>query len=582
MAKTPRIKLRAALLSLSTLFCAMGARAQGEQPQAPKPEQVELEEEPAEKPSEKTTEKPTEKPANEATTEKPANENAPATNLTTAPETDETPVPKPKKKASEQPAARPELALGLSPGAPQTAPPLGSLTPAYGEAPRNRHDFRFDLHGFFTLPLRVGFNERANPTSDQYKAVYHTPPQVPGDFEEFEYTSVMPEPWVQLNFSYGNPNVVGTIIIAARSVSNATAFFEPPTQLGINDAFLTFRLPPFSGVRVDVDVGGFADRYGVMGEYDTGRYNTPLIARLAGVGETVRARAPLGESLELALEHGVMGQLNKAPLGLEPAGWNGFADPNVGTSFAHHAHAALGMPKLGQLALHYINVFSQDDRATPTVQPDGTITVVGADLSLASAPYGHLYLGGAYTKGNDARSVSGVIRVLNAFGGPGLIREYFGPASGGNGSLTTIAAQYDLSIGSLVRHPQPYSGYAPDVLVSAFGMYTKVKSDDDFYDGVSKSKYGAELTYSALSFLALSARYDQVQPDGDDKKQTFSILSPRLILRSDYNAQDQVVIQYSHYFYGSNVIVNGGYPARPDPAIDPDKDVVSLTASMWW
>jgi hypothetical protein len=493
----------------------------------------------------------------------------------------ETPQPK-KSKAPKRAGDEPLLGISLSPGVPQSSPPLGTLTPAYGEAPRNKHDFRFDLHGYVTLPLRVGVNERENPTVDQFKRVYHTPPLVPGDFEQFEYTSITPEPWVQLNFSYGNPYVIATVIVAARSATNGAAFFDPPSQLGIADSFLTFRLPRFSGIDLQLDVGAFADRYGTMGEYDLGRYNTPVIARVGGVGETARLQARLSPELVLSLEHGIMGQLNKAPIGMEPAGWNGFADPNVGTSFAHHLHAMLTGSNTAQLGLHYVGAFSQDDRATPTVQPDGSIDVIGADLRFTLQRFGHLYLGGAYTNADAARSVSGVIRVLNAFGGPGLIREYFGPASGGNGSLLTLAGQYDLSVGKLLRYPEPYSGYAPDLFVSLFGMHTKVSSEDAIYDGVGKLKLGAELTYSALSWFAVSGRYDYVSPDIDESDQAFSIVSPRVIFRTDFNARDQVVLQYSRYFNGSDVVATTGYPPRRDPSIDPDKDVFSLTATMWW
>ena len=156
------------------------------------------------------------------------------------------------------------------------------------------------------------------------------------------------------------------------------------------------------------------------------------------------------------------------------------------------------------------------------------------------------------------------------------------PNSNGNGSLTTVGAQYDLSIGELVRSPQPYSGYAPDLIASGFGMLTRVASDDKAFDGVKKLKYGGELSYSMLSWLALSTRYDRVVADTDNASKTFAVVSPKLILRSDYNSQDQITLQYSHWFYGSGVNVRTGYPAREDASIVPDADTFSLTASMWW
>jgi hypothetical protein len=422
--------------------------------------------------------------------------------------------------------------------------------------------------------------------------VFHGPPLVPDEFERFEHTGVVPQPWVQLGFSYGNSRAVANIIIAARSVSNATGFFNPPTQLGINDAFVSFK-PDVDAFELEIDVGGFANRYGAMGDYDLGRYDTPLIARVGGVGETVRARVPLDGGLAFMAEHGVMGQFDRAPLGVEPAGWNGFADSNVGTSFAHHAHAGLALIRRGQLGLHYVNAFTRDDRNAPS-QPDGSITVLGADATAELAPFGRLYLGGAYTDADQARGVSGVIRVLNTFGGPGLMREYLGPNSdNGTGSLTTLGGQYDVSIGEIVRHPQPFSGYGPDVVVSLFGMYTHVASEDPDFDDVDKLKYGGEVTYSAFSWLALSTRYDRVVANTDDASRTFAVISPRVIFRTDYNSQDQVTLQYSRWFHGSGVVVRPGYaPCTPltgnaetqcgDPSVEPDADTFSLTASMWW
>jgi hypothetical protein len=55
-----------------------------------------------------------------------------------------------------------------------------------------------------------------------------------------------------------------------------------------------------------------------------------------------------------------------------------------------------------------------------------------------------------------------------------------------------------------------------------------------------------------------------------------------VIFRSGYNARDQLVLQYSHWYNGSNVVVNSGAPPLPDPSIRPDQDVLSLMVSMWW
>jgi hypothetical protein len=485
---------------------------------------------------------------------------------------------KKKAKFSEE---REEPFLGLAPAAPDTGSVPGVLRPSFGVTSRTPSDFRFDFHGYLQLPLVMGVNERRNASSQQYKTVFHTPPLAADELHRFEHTGVIPTPWAQLNFSYGNSDVVATVIIAARTVSDASPFYDPTNQIGINDAFLTFKPKLGKAVQLELDLGAYANRYGRMGEYDLGQYETPVIARIGGVGETLRLRAPLGSNLTLLVEHGIAGQFDKVPFGAPVAGWNGFADPNVGATYAHHAHVGLAYGKLAELGLHYANAFSRDDVATPQ-QPDGRIDVYGADAHLRIAPYGRFYLGFAQTEADAARSVSGVIRVLNTFGGPGLMREYLGPRSGGDGSLTTVGAQYDVSVGEIVRSPEPFSGYGPDVVISAFALMTSVKSDDTAYDGITKLKYGGEVTYGPLAWLAGGMRYDRVMADVDDEPRTHAVISPRVIFRTDFNSQDQVVLQYSRFFYGSKVVVRTGYPPYDDPSRVPDNDVFSLTARMWW
>jgi hypothetical protein len=148
----------------------------------------------------------------------------------------------------------------------------------------------------------------------------------------------------------------------------------------------------------------------------------------------------------------------------------------------------------------------------------------------------------------------------------------------------------------------PFSGYGPDIIVSVFGLFTHVQSADKttefrladgtvlydapggrpIYDGVNKLKYGGEVTYSALTWLAASLRYDRVVSDTELMAKTFAVISPRVILRTDFNSQDQVTLQYSHWMYGSAVTVRDGYPPRDVPWVEPDAHTFSLTASMGW
>jgi hypothetical protein len=472
-------------------------------------------------------------------------------------------------------------ALGLPPGIPQVSALPGGFAPAYAEGGETG-EWAADFHGFVRMPLNIGINKRSGPVTDeQYKIVLHAAPRVPEYRDAFSYTSALADPYAQLNFGYGNGNVEATVILQARSAATGMSFFDASTRGGIMGVFLTFHGPKLSRkFAMQSHVGAFTNRYGVMGQYDEGRYGTPLMGRTNGVGENVIGLVDLGK-FSLELQQGFQGLIDAAPLGIVPGDWNDYADANIGTSLVHHYHAGLAYRDLVTLGAHYMHAFSIDDRANQGTTPDGKIQIAGADLRIAGGRFGHLYLGFSYTNAKHSRSVGRVIEVLNGLGGPGLMRNYLGPNSGGTGTLTTFGAQYDLSLARAL-YGKAFEGKSRDIVISLFGLATNVRSDDRVYDDITKLKLGAEASYSLLKWLATSARFDQVMANMADTDETFTLASARVIFRTDWQARDQIVLQYSKWFYGDEVYVRTGSPAQYDPSVNPDEHVVSLSASMWW
>lgn len=491
--------------------------------------------------------------------------------------------PESTKPADAEASNGSDPSMSLDPAVPNVGALPGGMSPAYGQPATGAGDWRFDFHGFLSIPLRAGINDRQNRLPGESQKVWHAPPVVPDDAPTFSHTGVVPNPYVQLNFSYGNDVVTGNVSLLARQATVSTGFFDPPSQAGVNDVYLHIR--PRLGKRADLQiyVGSFSNRYGVAGEYDEGRYGTPLIARINGAGETMVATLTLNRQFTLLLEQGIQGQTNKAPSDITPDGWNDFADPNAGTTFAHHWHAGVSYLKRVTLGGHFISAFTHDDWATGTLAADGNVQVLGGDLRLNLGRFGHLYGAVAHTRAQDAATISQVVEILNTRGGRGLMDNYLGSNSAGNGKLVAVGAQYDLSVGKLVSYPVPFTADGPDLTVSLFGMNVKVlESEDATREGQSMLKYGSEVTYSMLSWLATSLRFDRVQPDVQVSNQSFAILSPCLIFHTDWSSSDQVALQYSHWFNGSDVRVRTGYPPVEDPTAVADQDMIALTASMWW
>jgi hypothetical protein len=468
--------------------------------------------------------------------------------------------------------------LGLDPAEPsaRSAPPAT----AFGVSPATSKDYVLDFHGYVLLPMRMGLHKREDPSPGRTGTVLHTPALVPQNYRRFQYTGVLPDPWIQLNLTYGNSTLAGTVIFGSTAATEAEAFYDPVRQLGISDAYVTLNLSERAGLPLQIRGGATHQRYGSMGAFDSGRYGTPLIARINSIGETATAALKTGPAT-VVLEQGIGSQLGRMPTGAPSAGWNDFSDPNVGSSYVGHFHAGLDVAGRFQLGLHYATAWSQDDQNAEAVLKRGHINVLGADARLTWGKYGHLYAGIAHTSTSNASVVSGIIEVLNARGGKGLVSEYLGPASGGNGGLTTFGFQYDLSV-ARAMFGDKYRGRNPDVLFSAFGIGTKVESDDANNDGILKLKGGAEVTYTMASWFGLSGRFDHVRLDNDFNRRSFTTYTGRLLLHTSWQSRDEFALQYSHFVYGREVFAEKGFPAMDDPSLNPDTEAFSLSATFWW
>lgn len=461
--------------------------------------------------------------------------------------------------------------LGLDPAEPsvRSAPPA---TP-FGIAPATSSEYVLDFHGYLLLPLQLGLQKRDGDS------VLHTPPLVPQDYRRFQYTGALPSPWIQLNLTYGNSTIAGTVILAASSATEGEAFYDAIRQLGVSDAYVTLNLSKQLGVPLQIRGGAMHQRYGVMGAFDMGRYATPLIARVNSIGESASIRFPVGSNANVVIEQGIGGNYGRMPPGIPASGWNDFADANVGSSYVNQLHAGFNLSGLFQFGAHYVTAWSQDDQGPTATLQKGRITVLGADARLTAGKFGHLYAGFAQTQATNASYVSGIVEILNARGGPELTREYLG--GDGDGSLTTFGAQYDLSIARAL-YGDDYKGLNPDLLLSLFTIGTSVKSDDPAYDGVFKLKGGVEATYNMMSWFGLSGRFDHVRQDSSNSESVFSMYTARLLFHTGWLSRDEFSLQYSHFVYGDQVYPSTGFPPMDNPTRSPDEDVFALSTTFWW
>jgi len=76
------------------------------------------------------------------------------------------------------------------------------------------------LGGYLLLPGNVGVHKQEVPGGEPRTSL-HSPPLIPNDLRQFQYTGAVPTPWMQLNFIYGNSTVAATAILAATDATDA-------------------------------------------------------------------------------------------------------------------------------------------------------------------------------------------------------------------------------------------------------------------------------------------------------------------------------------------------------------------------
>jgi hypothetical protein len=330
-------------------------------------------------------------------------------------------------------------------------------------------------------------------------------------------------------------------------------------------------------------------------------YTNALVGGIRGVGEDLMAEYALDDNLTLTLEHGIMGSRNgsaaftvnatSTATPIPNTGQNGNSTGNLPAAWIHHAH--IGIESRGDLTvrarLHYLGIWAQDDRTQsqfddPTTRQldesyvrDGRIDTLGFDAGLLSTIWGYLGVGGSYVKGSYAYALRGV----TTFGGDGesLTNRWWGQQTLGTGKLMAAGVNYSASLGRIISYPVPFSSNGPDLTLNTGFIIAKSSSDFGPFDGRVRHKYGADLLYTFLPYMAVGFRADRVVPNSKDSDETFHVISPRLVFKSDWGSRDTITLSYAKWFYGPHSHSDG---SSVQPGDRLDDQLFALNVQMWW
>lgn len=479
--------------------------------------------------------------------------------------------------------------LGLDPGVPRVTTPPGGMTIPY-HAPSEDEEWAFKFTGYASASLRLSTGSRDDPADDQSKSTVHQPPRIPGFYGSFNGTNVTPGGWTDLHFQYGNKTVEAHVTLTSWKPALAAAYPDIRSQNWFDQAYLLYRLPVTADLGIEWTVGAFRNQYGGLGQYGAGQYNTIIIGQTRGVGSNISFKYQPNPDISLYLEQGIMGDLGKGPRNAGPSPIDPALFPSSPTSFTNHIH--LGAQLHGEvpwvLGLHYLSNWSQDERdqidnpntywLDEGIRPDGRMTVFGADLRMINNHLGNFAIAVAHNNSRDAALLNGM-GFFGTVSGYEFTKRYLGQVGSGNGSMWAGGLEYNFSLSKFLHYPDQYWGEGADLVASVFTNAAAVKSEDPTTDGQKMVKFGSEVTYKFASWVGLSARYDHVVPNSKDSEETFDVISPKLLFKSNWITHEQVTLSYTRWFYGDRT--HAEFPFEL-PRDELDNQMFALHFGMWW
>jgi hypothetical protein len=484
-------------------------------------------------------------------------------------------------------------------------------------------EIRFSSSGFIRAPARVsiGPSQNVDPGVERGTKI-HTPPILPDDnYTDWRFLNSNYTPWAEVRLTYGNDIASATVAFAAIDI-NDSSYRNFRGQLGINEAFVTLKLPKLLGPRGGIhwNVGAFSNGYGTAGQYDTGKYDTYLFGATHVAGETLHISYDVADDWTVRVEHGIGAKLDMPKFGPDyivaqqtTDDHNKYATnpylPYVGPqqpggTLVNHAHLGVTWKGMLTLAGHYLTSWTDDARSAAgldgAIEKDARITIYGGELKLVGSRIGSGYLGYAHLDSKNPVREAGGLESIHAFQGymlrdiyfddldHHLENDYADPQATGTGTIDTVLFQHVFSVSTFIQGTEKFWGQGPDLLFSIFGMYNHIASDDPNFRGAEdRLKLGADVAYVPIKWLSGGVRYDNVQPNMKDNTKSFQAIAPRLVFRSSFVSNEEIQLQYTYYMYGDAV-----YAPWPDEQqllvdgtrrrVKPDPHAIMLSASMWW
>src|SRR5262245_25325072 len=218
--------------------------------------------------------------------------------------------------------------------------------------------------------------------------------------------------------------------------------------------------------------------------------------------------------MRLLLEHGVGAKTEVIPW-LEPGGdpppprapWLPEQGPEPqGSTYVHHAHAALEIGTSVMVGAHYLSSWSPNDFYRPRPgssprAPKASMSVIGAELHIDDNQLGNGYIGYSHVSADNVLPLGDALELVHSRNGVQFTDNYFFPVTdeyyqvGGpdpaqiidTGTVDNVLFQYMFKLGPALG----WTPEGPDLRFAVFGMYNSIQTD---FLEQNRLKFGGEVS----------------------------------------------------------------------------------------
>jgi hypothetical protein len=105
-------------------------------------------------------------------------------------------------------------------------------------------------------------------------------------------------------------------------------------------------------------------------------------------------------------------------------------------------------------------------------------------------------------------------------------------------------------------------------------------ADVDAFNHRLRYKFAIESVYTFRSWVGVALRADRVAPNSKDSGETFYVLAPRLVFRTNWVSHETISIIYGKWFYGPRSHPEASSIISGDVGLD--SQLIAFNVNMWW